>query len=282
MKKITLSLLVFTLLWAPVFRAQTRIDQSKSDLKSGSSNTSSSSSNSSQSSSNTSRSNASSNVGDGIAEVFAEVALVLFYYSFIGDYKHEDHLYSPLTKYPFNNAGEGNFVASDSAVSAKNRFRLDVDSKFLYSDSNLYGSHLNLKIRPFQYFYLNTDYHYLTEKSAFTQAQSNLSIFQFNFNYDRIRLSKFNLGWSIGATYVASDVQKTGLSLGLNAEGFFGKRFSVYAQGKWSSVNGQPVNFLDIGTRAHHKKYYFSLGFERLKIGRPSYNFIGLGGGLYF
>lgn len=278
MKKITLFSLSFIVLFSWFSRAQTRLEQSKSDLKSSSSTTQSSST----TNSNTSRTSSSNNTESTLAEVFLDVASVVFYYSFIGDYKNENHLYSRLTPYPFKDPGVGNYESVDTVKTGKNRFRVDFDNKFLYSDSQLYGNHINLKIRPFQYFYLTSDYHALTEKSAFTNYKTHLSIFQFNFNYDRVRLANFNLGWSIGATYIASDVQKTGVSVGLNAEGFFGKRFSVFANSKWSKVNSQPVNFLEMGGKVHSKNYYFTLGFERLKIGRPNYNFIGLGGGLYF
>ena len=278
MKKITLFSLSFIVLFSWFSPAQTRLEQSKSDLKSSSSTTQSSST----TNSNTSRTSSSNNTESTLAEVFLDVASVIFYYSFIGDYKNENHLYSRLTPYPFKDPGVGNYESADTVKTGKNRFRVDFDNKFLYSDSQLYGNHMNLKIRPFQYFYLTSDYHALTEKSAFTNYKTHLSIFQFNFNYDRVRLANFNLGWSIGATYIASDVQKSGVSVGLNAEGFFGKRFSVFANSKWSKVNSQPVNFLEMGGKVHSKNYYFTLGFERLKIGRPNYNFIGLGGGLYF
>jgi hypothetical protein len=278
MKKITLYVLSFYFAFSNFSVGQTRLEQSKKDLKSNNSSTQ----NNSSSSSSSSRSNTSNTSGGTLAEVIVEVGAVLFYYSFIGDYENENHLHSRLTPYPFKDAGVGNFEAPDSVKTGRNRFRIDFDNKFLYSDSQLYGNHINLKIRPFQYFYFQTDYHALTEKSAFTNYKTHLSIFQFNLNYDRVRLPYLNLGWNIGATYIASDVQKSGVSVGLNAEGFFGKRFSIFATGKWSKVNGQPVNFLELGGKVHSKNYYFTMGFERLKIGTPNYNFIGLGGGLYF
>ncbi len=255
--------------------AQSRLERSKSDVKS--------SSNSGKSNSSSSSSARSSGGGDGtIAEAVVQVFSIGFYYTCIGDYQHENHLYSRLTQHPFGENGLGNYEVADTVKQGKNRFRIDFDNKFLYSDSNLYGNHINLKIRPFQYFYVSTDYQALTEKNAFTNQKYHLSIFQFNFNYDRIRFHNFNLGWSMGATYLASDVQKSGFSGGLNAEYFFPKRFSIFATGKWSSVNHTPVNFLEMGARVHSKNYYFTLGFERMKIGTPVYNFMGIGGGIYF
>ena len=160
--------------------------------------------------------------------------------------------------------------------------RFDIENHFLYSNNNLFGNHLKAKFRPFQYFYIQGDYRELIEKNAFTKEYSNLSLFQFNLVYDRIRLKKFNLGWTIGATYIGNDVQKAGFSYGLHTDVFALKRISFNSAITWSKINSLPVNSFEFRTKYHKENYFFSFGYEYLKIASPNYNFTTIGMGVYF
>ena len=223
------------------------------------------------------------NVNDGIfTEVAFKIAFGVIYYSMLGDYQHENHLYSNLSKHPYYNGKSGNFEKYAADTIKENEFRLDLEDEFIYNNQNLLGNHLKAKIRPFQYFYLQADYHQLYEKDVFDDSTNSLSLYQFNFAYDRIRFEKFNLGWTLGAVYVANDVQKAGFSYGLNAEYFMGNNISFLGSAKWSKINSQPVNFFEFKPKYHLNNYFFSIGFEHLKIAQPTYNFISLGGGIYF
>ena len=279
MKKIILLFLTFTCLTT---FAQSKLDKSKKELGGGKS--SSSTSTSSSSSSNSS-SNYKSNSGGGsdvFLNLFFNITFGVVKYGMIGDYKNEDHLYSNLTPYPYYNGKSGNFETSDSISVSKNKARFDLENSFVYSDNNLYGNHLKAKIRPFQYFYLQTDFHQLFEFNKIDNTNNRLSLFQFNLNYDRIRFEKFNFGWNLGATYVGNEVKKAGFAYGLNAEYFMGNHISFLGSAKWSSINGFPVNAFELQSKFHKKNYFFALGFEHLKIATPTYNFIALGGGIYF
>ena len=50
----------------------------------------------------------------------------------------------------------------------------------------------------------------------------------------------------------------------------------------WSRINGLPVNSFELRGKYHKKNYFFSLGYEHLKIASPNYNFVTLGTGIYF
>jgi len=158
--------------------------------------------------------------------VFVYTIFGVFKYGVIGDYKNEDHLYSNLTPYPFYNGKSGNFESADTISVSKNKARIDIENSFVYSDNNLFGNHFKAKIRPFQYFYFQTDFHQLFEFNEIDNTNNRLSLFQFNLNYDRIRLEKFNFGWNLGATYVGNEVKKAGVAYGLNAEYFMGNHIS--------------------------------------------------------
>ena len=163
----------------------------------------------------------------------------------------------------------------------KKDIRLDIEDHLLYSNNHLYGNHLKVKIRPSHYFYLQSDFHQIFEKNKLDLTTDRLSVFYFNVGYDRVRLENFNLGWTVGTSYIGNEVKKAGVSVGINTEMFFSHKISVSAHAKWSAINGNPVNLYDIQMRYHNKRFFSSLGFEHLKMGTPNYNFITLGGGIY-
>ena len=259
---------------------QNKIDKSKKALTSseGVKNQNTTTSSSSSKSSTSSGNNV---LGEAIVDVFVYITYGVFKYGFIGDYSNEDHLYSSLTKYPFYNGKSGNYLGDENDTIKNRFFRFDLEDSFMYNSNNLYGNHLKAKIRPFQYFYLQTDFHQMYEFNKIYNTNNQLSLFHFNFGYDRIRLEKFNLGWTLGASYVGNEVKKAGLTYGLNAEYFMGNHISFLASGKWSKINTQPVNAFELKSKFHRKNYFFFLGYEHLKIATPTYDFISLGAGIY-
>lgn len=276
MKKIPI-ILLFTLTFNTTFSQ--KIDKSKKELTAGNS----SSSTSSGSSSNSSSSKNSSNTDDfGLISVVAEAFLYVSFYSTIGDYRSEDHLYNSLSKYPYFDGASGNFVNNGDSIQSNNKMRFDIENHFLYSSNTAFGNHLKSKIRPFQYFYIQADYRALIEKNIFTNKYENLSMFQFNFAYDRIRFKKFNIGWTLGATYIGNEVNKAGISYGLNTDFFAFKNISFNGAFQISKINGLPVNSFELRGKYHKKNYFISAGYEHLKIASPNYNFITIGAGIYF
>lgn len=271
--------ILFFILSSKMMLSQTRVEQSKSELKSGSQNTTTQSNSTQTNTTGTRKENTNNNP---FKTLFVDIGLAVFKYGFIGNYRLENHLYNPLAAFPYQYENTGNFNSNDSLPDYGKNWRIDVEDQFLYSDSNLYANHLKIKLRPFQYFYLQTDYHEMVEKDAFTGEKGNLSVFQFNLNYDRLRLKNVNIGWNIGATYVANDVKKAGLCFGVNMDVFPVKPISLSAAAKWSTINSQPVNHFEVQLKYHIKKYFLNVGFEHYTIGSPNYNFIAAGGGIYF
>lgn len=213
----------------------------------------------------------------GIAEGFLFVTV----YSAIGNYAGENHLHSNLTAYPYYNTKSGNYENPDSVFSTLKFFRFDFEDRFLFNSESLYGNHLKLKIRPFQYFYLQGDYFQLTEFDKILRENSNLSLFSFNLCYDRIRFERFNLGWNLGANYIGNNVNKAGFCYGLNTDLFVCRNVSIYSSAKWSVINDAWVNELEIQAKYHLKNFFISAGFEHLKISTPNYDFLSIGGGIY-
>ncbi|WP_284650896.1 hypothetical protein [Flavobacterium terrisoli] len=256
--------------------SQTKVDKSKKELNSNSGSSSSSSSSSS------SRSNNNDDDGECVS-IWIEITWGIFKYGFIGDYKNEDHLYNNLTDYPYYNDDSGNYedYNTEDADTLKKNFRFDLQNNLLYSDKDLFANHVKLKIRPFNYFYVQTDYHQLFEKNKLTNSTDQLSLFYFNLGYDRLRFEKVNFGWTIGASYVGNEVKKAGFSFGVNTEIFLGHNVSLLAAAKWSGINGQPVNVYELEGKYHLKRYFVSLGYQHLKIATPTYNFVSIGGGIY-
>lgn len=256
--------------------SQKNLDKSKNEL-----NASSSAKN--QSNSNTYSSGGGEDCDNELVDLFLNIGLGVFKYGAIGDYTNENHLTNRLTPYPYYNGTIGNFEEeTENDTVFKNRSRIDLENSFVYSNANLFGNHFKAKLRPFQYFYLQTDYHQLFEYNKVEKTTEQLSMLQFNLCYDRIRFERFNFGWNLGATYIGNEVKKAGFAYGLNAAYFMGNHISFMASGKWSKINTQPVNTFEFQTKYHRKKYVIILGFEHMKIASPTYNFISLGGGIYF
>jgi hypothetical protein len=281
MKKTLLSCLLAMALLPVRMNAQEKIDKSKRALTESEGVKSSNSTSSSSSSSDDDTS-----FGESLA---GEVIFVLFQYTLgaawlgaVGSYENEDHLSNDLTRYPYHDPGSGNYYNPEFEEESVYVFRVDVKDKFLYSSNDLLGNHLEAKIRPFQYFYLKADYYQIYEFQKLAGTSDNLSLFYFNFAYDRLRFNRFNLGWTLGASYVGSGVNKAGFSYGLNAEYFLKKNISFLAGAKWSHINAQPVHAYEFESRWHRRNFYVTAGFEHLKIASPNYNFITLGAGIYF
>lgn len=257
--------------------SQDKLGTSKSQLNSKNS----SSSKSSSSSSSSSDSYDGEDLGT-IIEVLLYVPVGVFKYGLIGDYNSEEHLDNELTAYPFYEDGKGNYHDTEGDSVDRKQLRFDIENHFIYSNNDLFGNHLEAKVRPFQYFYVQADYYQLFEFNKFDDSSNQLSLFYFNLGYDRIRFERFNLGWTVGASYVGNEVKKAGFSYGLKADYFLVKNVSFGAAAKWSFINQHPVHNYKLQTRFHKKNYFIGAEFEHLKIGSPVYNFIGIGGGIYF
>ena len=283
MKKITIVFITF--FYFSGF-GQNKLNTSKKELSLGSSSQKQSNVSNGSSKEKKTKSSDDSNVDFELVKVAAEVLLYatygVFKYGIIGDYHNENHLYSNLTPYPFYNGKSGNFEKGDTLSITKNKARLDIENSFVYNSNTLFGNHLKVKIRPFQYFYLQTDFHQLFEFDKIDNTNSRFSLFQFNINYDRIRFEKFNFGWNLGATYVGNEVKKGGFAYGLNAEYFMDNRISIFASAKWCSINNAPLNTYELLGKFYRKNCFFSLGLEHLKMASPTYTLVALGGGINF
>jgi len=198
-------------------------------------------------------SNSESGGGTDMSDFFQSgiasgIAAGIFYgtvYTFIGDYATETHLSNRLTRYPFEHRSAGNYINQDSVAKPK-YFRIDIENQFLYHSDNLFGNHLKVNIRPFQYFYFQTNIFLLNEIDDFNRTRSSLHLYNLEFCYDRVRTERFNFGFSLGVNYIGNDVQMAGFAHGLSAELFLLQSFSVYTCGKLSYINGLPVDQFEV------------------------------------
>jgi hypothetical protein len=280
--KRTLLLLLLPLCVFPFrMQAQNKIDKSKSELNAPKEKSSSSSRSSSGSSSDDDDDDDNGwlieATIDGFVYTFGAVWIGL-----VGDYENEEHFENELTEYPYYLPETGNYFNTEFGEGNKNNFRIDLKDKFVYASNHLYGNHLTANVHPFQYFYAKVDYYQIYEFQKAAGTSDNLSLFYFNFAYDRFHLERFNIGWTLGASYIGSGVDKGGFSYGLNAEYFLIKNISFQANAKWSHINSRPVNTYEAEARFHKKNYFLTMGYEHLKIATPTYNFITLGAGIYF
>lgn len=265
---------ILCLLFSFLSFSQSKIDKSKKELNS----------NSSSSIQNKNRSNHSHHHNEEKdLSIWLDIVFGVFKYGVIGDYNCEEHLKNCLTDYPYYNNESGNyenFIASD-ADTLKKDIRLDWENNLLFSNTDLFGNHLKVKIRPSHFFYTQTEFHQLYEKNKLNYETDKLSLFFFNLGYDRLRFENINIGWTIGASYIGNEVKKAGFSIGISTELFFNSNISFSAAAKWSAINCKPVNLYDIQGRYHIRKCFISSGFEHLRIASENYNFLSMGGGIY-
>lgn len=271
--KILVLLLSIQVLAGSLF-AQSKIDQSKDELKKGNRTKRD------RRATDTSYSDGYSDSDNFFEDLIMQAMMYVAYYSVVGNYNYEDHLYNDLAPYPLYNGISGNYDAT--LTDAPKLMRLDLENKILLSPSSVYGNHLKAKFRPFRFLYLQTDYYQLWERNGVPNGYSHLSLFDFNLGYDRLRFERFNLGWTLGGKYVGNDVKKGGLSIGVNAEVFLGKHFSLSSAMRWGWINSNDVNEFEAQLNYHVKNYYFTAGYEHLKIATPNYNFMAIGFGIYF
>ena len=247
------------------------LSNSKKQLTSGSG---------SKSSSKSSSNSRNSNIDPSLIVSFFQFFGLATYGVLIGDYETENELSYNLNSHPFSVKGRGNY--SDIDTLSTTNFRIDIANKFLTAGKPVSGNHLDVKIRPSKYFYFTTDWYQLSEYNIFTKKRDQLSLYYFNFAYDRVRWESFNLGWTMGASYVGDAVRRGGFSYGVNAELFLNSKISILADAKWSRINDASVNSYQITGKYFKKIYFATIGYERLKIATPIYNFIGIGAGIYF
>jgi hypothetical protein len=277
---ITLFLLLL-LSFSSILSYAQKLDESKDEIIKGqkSDNTSTSQFSSSGSGSSGSNCDTTQSLGELVFGGIAKGLFYVFKFSVIGSPGFEEHLHNRLSKYPYYNFHSGNYESVDSGVVVKNRARIDLDYQFIYSDKNLTGNRYKCNLRPFQYFYLQAQYHQLSEYNN-NNTYSALSLFNFNFCYDRLRFERFNLGWDLGICYISNNVNKGGFSAGLNAEAFVVRPFSIYVSQQWGSINHIAVDQFECSAKYYIKRYSFHLGYEHLKIGNPLYDYVSLGAGI--
>ncbi|MGN6646878.1 MAG: hypothetical protein ACTHJT_10160 [Cytophaga sp.] len=215
-------------------------------------------------------------------EITSSIAGNLFVYlikGMVGNYNTEDHLHNRVSKYPYRSAIDGNYTRADS--NAHKGFRMDIEDHFLYGNKDLHGNHLKAKFRPFEYFYFQTEMFQLFQYDYTLDKYDNLLLYNLDFCYDRLRYERFNLGFTLGANYIANDVKKGGFAFGFNTEIFVTKPISLYASVKWSGINANPVNTFELQGKYHIKNFYISAGYQHMRIASPSYRFVAVGLGIY-
>jgi hypothetical protein len=257
--------------------SQGQLSKSKEEVKE---NSKESSWNRPVSESNSSASNNNNSGKSGFIRFLGQVIYYSTFYVAIGSYGTEEHLYNDLSKYPYNVPNLGNYVAEPSEANPGNKYRFDISDNLLASN-DIYGNHLKAKIRPWKFFYLQGDYITLVEPSDRSDGLSTLSIFNFNLNYDRLRFERFNIGWTMGATYLASGVNKAGFNIGVNLEVFFPANISLYSSLIGSFVNGIPVDQLEANLRYHKNRFFVSGGYEAIRISSEDFHFAAFGLGVY-
>lgn len=226
-----------------------------------------------------------SSVDDGPDEVsssdwfFGKLVMYATYGAVIGIYGIENHLHNSLTAYPYQSSSPGNYSELQYVPEARS-FRVDLKNHFLAGD-RVYGNHLQLRLRPTRYFYIQGDYTELIEPKIGEDDVDNLSIVNVTACYDRVRLKNFNLGWLLGVRYIGSGVNEAGLVYGLQMEYFTPSNISIYTSLRSGYILERGVNEIEISARYHLSRLMLSAGYERVQLSSAGFDFVGVGMGIY-
>ena len=215
---------------------------------------------------------------DEPSNILFELLLYVSFYPIVGNYYMENHLYNNISDYPFQSIKKGNYIDSD--VSKPKHFRIDIENHFLFSNEKDYGDHFKIKIRPFHFFYLQSDFFQIIGFNK-NKNYPSFSVFNFSFCYDRLRFQRFDLGWTGGLNYVGNRIQKAGISGGFNMNWFVFQYLSINSSVKWGLISKKPVNNFETQIKFHPKNYFVSIGYETLKAIYVRYHFLSVGIGVY-
>ena len=208
--------------------------------------------------------------------LFVTIMSYLFGYVIIGNYSAEDHLQNLYTPYPYFDGNSGNYT--DSEYKRKNCARFSFENGFyLPLTQNAYANRLKGKVN-FRHIGFQGDW---LQMRDFSENES-LALFNLSFCYDRLRFQQFNAGWNMGANFAGASVNKFGFSIGMDAEAFLFNPISIYASAKWSWINYEPLHQYEIRAKLYKKRYFFSSGFESIRVATSRYDYIAVGGGVYF
>jgi hypothetical protein len=280
------NILVVSFIFFSLFiSGQTKIEQSRRELKAEKPKKEKKLENNNNTNQNTDNDSSSTIVSDIIGNAFelgeSHVFYDLFVFTIIGDYKDSTFVNYRVTPYPFFKPKIGNYYNISNEPKLKRKIRIDGSVQFMHGKDLTYGNHFDIKIIPFEHFNLQADAFRIYENQKNVNSTDQFTLFYFNLGYDSIREESFNFGWTLGASYVGEDIKKAGFSYGLNMDAFCKKTVSFNANAKWSSINKYPVNSYSFNVKYHYKKIFGSLGYQHLKIATPTYNFATLGFGIY-
>lgn len=183
-----------------------------------------------------------------------------------------------ISNYSYKEKHYGNFIYTDSTN--YNITRFDISNSFVRENHNLYGNNFGVNFRFLKRFALDFDYLYLTEKV--NDTRDSFTLYSALLKYHRIRTQRFDAWFGFGIMHVASDVNKSGLGIGLGAEWFIKKPISLDFSHKWTNINQQEVNKTRLLLRYHIKNYNISSGYEHFKIGVSKVKAFSLGAGVSF
>jgi hypothetical protein len=217
-----------------------------------------------------------------VEAIFVDVILGVFehvipgvLFGFPGE--RESEMYAAkITKYPYQNLKQGNFVYKDSINFTATRF--DFTNTFVIENRNLYGNNFGVNFRFLKRWALDVDYLHLIENN--TGRRDSFSMYSTLLKYYRIRSEVFDAWFGLGAMHITSDVNKSGFGLGFGAEAFIVKPISVAFSLKNGFINKSTLIKSKVLAKYHFKNYHISSGYEHFKIGVSKINTFSLGIGV--
>ncbi len=217
-----------------------------------------------------------------VEAIFVDVILGVFehvipgvLFGFPGE--RESEMYAAkITKYPYQNLKQGNFVYKDSINFTATRF--DFTNTFVIENKNLRGNNFEVNFRFLKRWALDVDYLHLIENN--TGRRDSFSMYSTLLKYYRIRSEMFDAWVGFGTMHVTNDVNESGFGVGFGAEAFIVKPISIDFSLKKGFINESTLIKTKVLAKYHLKNYHISSGYEHFKIGVSKINTFSFGIGV--
>lgn len=168
-----------------------------------------------------------------------------------------------ITPYPYYQGYQGEYSTETSNLDFKNSL-LDLSSYYTTSKDAITGLNLNATYRFIPLLGIEFNHIHLAEK--YFGEREYIDISSLHLNYYRIREKHVTAYWSLGASYIANEVNKLGFSYALGTEIFPFNPISIGFKWQQSFINAQSINQLKLELSYHLKQVRFFTGFHNYDL----------------
>jgi len=240
--KSTISLTICILITSQFFYGQGKLDQVKKNL------------NSKPLRQTTSTKSSSTTDSGHFVDLFIEPLIWITINTLLGETQP-----SKITPYPYYSNQNGEYTGSIYEEEYKTNL-LKLTTTFVTSKTAIKGGEVGINYRFNDL--LGAEFRHTHFYEKYFDKINHLDISSLTFNYFRVRERHVTASWALGATYVANEVNRFGITYAIAAEVFPIKPISCSFLWKQSFINSQAINTLKLQLHYHLKNTSVFAGYH--------------------